>query len=66
MLLALEKLIAVKNTACSLTWIDTEVDYEANVALLRPYISTLTILHKFNSDKKKKIREEDEERFPSS
>ena len=44
MLLALEKLIPVKNTACSLTWIDIEVDHEANVALLRPYISTLTIL----------------------
>ena len=33
MLLALEKLIPVKNTACSLTWIDTEVDHEANVAI---------------------------------
>ena len=44
MLLALEKFTPVKNAACSLTWIDTEVDYEPNVALLRPYISTLTIL----------------------
>lgn len=44
MLLTLKKIILVKNTACSPTWTDSEVEYEANEALLRPYTSMHTIL----------------------